>query len=176
MQNNLKYDEFISWKYEIWTRTGNTSWTFCKIQELYNWLKGSCDTLINIIFSVFTNENYGSILCKYVAILKVSVNFCTCIHIYILNGSQYSHLILACTTSPPSISHGWSCLCRYIWLLNFVIWYIHPDRVRRFTQKDPKEPKRTQKEPKRTQMDPKGTQKGPQKEPKRRSRWFQTNI
>ena len=33
--------------------------------------------------------------------------------------------------------------------------------VRRFTQKDPKEPKRTQKEPKRTQKDPKGTQKDP---------------
>ena len=34
-------------------------------------------------------------------------------------------------------------------------------RVRRFTQKDPKEPKWTQKEPKRTQRDPKGTQKDP---------------
>ena len=33
--------------------------------------------------------------------------------------------------------------------------------MRRFTQKDPKEPKRTQKEPKRTQKDPKGTQMDP---------------
>ena len=34
-------------------------------------------------------------------------------------------------------------------------------RVHRFTQKDPKEPKRNPKGPKRTQKDTKGTQKDP---------------
>ena len=57
-----------------------------------------------------------------------------------------------------------------------MLWTCHAPmissaRVRRFTQKDPKEPKRTQKEPKRTQKDPKGTQMEPkrtQMEPKRK--------
>ena len=43
-------------------------------------------------------------------------------------------------------------------------------RVHRFTQKDPKEPKRTQKEPKRTQKDPKGTQKEPKRTQKEHKR------
>ena len=57
----------------------------------------------------------------------------------------------------------------------YFVNFIEPNqciKARRFTQKDPKGPKRNTKGPKGTQKEPKRTQK----EPKRKSKWFQTNI